>query len=74
VHAPGKDSSDDSKHSFYKDLEQDSFNPFSKYHTKILRDFSTKVGRENIFKPTIGNEILHRDSNHNGVIVFYPKT
>jgi hypothetical protein len=25
------------------------------------------VGRENIFKPTIGNESLHQDSNDNGV-------
>jgi hypothetical protein len=25
------------------------------------------VGRENIFKPTIGNESLHHDSNDNGV-------
>jgi len=25
------------------------------------------VGRENIFKPTIGNESLHQDSNDYGV-------
>jgi hypothetical protein len=25
------------------------------------------VGRENIFKPTFGNESLHQDSNGNGV-------
>ena len=33
----------------------------------LLGDFSAKVGRENIFKPTIGNESLHQDSNDNGV-------
>ena len=33
----------------------------------LLGDFNTKVGRENIFKPTIGNESLHQDSNDNGV-------
>jgi len=33
----------------------------------LLRDFNAKVGIENIFKPTIGNESLHQDSNDNGV-------
>ena len=33
----------------------------------LLGDFNTKVGRENIFKPTIGNDSLHQDSNDNGV-------
>ena len=34
---------------------------------KLLGDFNAKVGRENIFKPTIGNESLHQDSSDNGV-------
>ena len=33
----------------------------------LLGDFKVKVGRENIFKPTIGNESLRQDSNDNGV-------
>jgi hypothetical protein len=33
----------------------------------LLGDFNAKVGRENIFKPTIGNESLHQDNNDNGV-------
>ena len=33
----------------------------------ILGDYNTKVGKENIFKPTIGNESLHQDTNANGV-------
>jgi hypothetical protein len=33
----------------------------------LLGDFSAKVGREDIFKPTIGNESLHEISNYNGV-------
>ena len=32
----------------------------------LLRDFNAKVGKENIFKPTIGNESLHQDSHDNG--------
>jgi len=44
------------------------FYHFPKYHMKILfGDFNAKVGRENIFKPTIENESLHRGSNDNGV-------
>jgi len=33
----------------------------------LLENFNAKVGRENIFKPTTGNESLHQDSNNNGV-------
>ena len=33
----------------------------------LLGDFNAKVGRENIFNPTIANESLHQDSNDNGV-------
>jgi len=33
----------------------------------ILGDFNVKVGRENNFKPTIGNESLHQDSIDNKV-------
>jgi hypothetical protein len=33
----------------------------------LLADFNAKVGREDIFKPTIGNESLHEISNDNGV-------
>jgi len=35
----------------------------------MLGDFNAKVSRENIFKPTIGNESLQQDSNDNGVSV-----
>jgi len=33
----------------------------------LLEDFNGKPGRENIFKPTIGNESVHQDSNDNDV-------
>jgi len=54
VHAPSEEKSDESKDSFYEELEQ-VFDHFPKYHMKILLgDFNAKVGRENVFKPTIG--------------------
>ena len=55
--------------SFYEELER-VFDHFPKYHTKILLgDFNGKMGRENIFKPTTGNESLHQDNNDNWVTV-----
>jgi hypothetical protein len=57
VHAPTEDKTDDVKDSFYVEMER-AFDKFPKYHMKILLGyFNAKVGRENIFKPTIGNEI-----------------
>jgi hypothetical protein len=35
----------------------------------LLGEENAKVGREDIFKPTIGNESLHKISNDNGVRV-----
>jgi len=67
VHAPSEEKSDGSKDILYEELEQ-VFDHFPKYYMKILLgDFNAKVGRENIFKPTIGQESLHHDSNDNGV-------
>jgi hypothetical protein len=55
------------KDSFHEELES-VFDKLPKYHMKILLgDFSAKVGREDIFKPTTGNESPHEISNDNGV-------
>jgi hypothetical protein len=35
----------------------------------LLGDFNAKVGKEGIFKPTIGNESLRETHNHKGVTV-----
>jgi len=67
VHTPSEEKSNDSKDNFYEELDH-VFDNFPKYHTKILfGGFNAKLGRENIFKPTIENESLHQDSNHNDV-------
>jgi hypothetical protein len=52
IHVPTEDKTVDVKDSLYEELER----LFDKFHTKILlEDFNAKVGREYIFKPTIGN-------------------
>jgi hypothetical protein len=69
VHAPTEDKDDIIKDSFYEELEQ-VFDQFPTYHTKILLGyFNTKVGREDIFKPIIGNDSVHEANNDNRVRV-----
>jgi hypothetical protein len=46
------------KDSFYEELERVCDN-FLNVISKFLGDFSAEVGKENIFKPIIGNECLH---------------
>jgi hypothetical protein len=66
VHAPTEDKTDDVKASFYYELEH-MVDKFPKYHMKILlADFNAKVGREDIFKLTIGNGSLQEINNDNG--------
>jgi hypothetical protein len=62
AHAPAEEKINDSKDSLYEELEQ-FFYHFLKYNMKImLGDFNAELGREDIFKPTTGNESLHRAS------------
>jgi hypothetical protein len=56
AHAPCENKSDDVKDSFYEKLGL-VFDQFLWYDVQILFcDFSAKVGREDIFKPTVGSE------------------
>jgi exonuclease III len=67
VHAPREDKGDDVKGRFYEELGR-VFDQFHRHDMKILLGvFNEKVGSENIFKPTIGNESLHEISIDNGV-------
>jgi hypothetical protein len=69
MHTPCESKCDNVKDSFYEDLGR-VFDQFPRYDMKILLgDFHVKVGREDIFKPTIGNESSHEISNDNGVRV-----
>jgi hypothetical protein len=65
VHAPSGEKSDDSKDSVCEELDR-VLGHFPKYHTKILSgEFDAKLRREDIFKPTIRNDILYQDNNDN---------
>jgi hypothetical protein len=67
VRAPCEDKGDDVKVSFYEELGR-VFDLFPRYDMKILLgDFNAKISRESIFKPTIGNQSLHKISNDNAV-------
>jgi hypothetical protein len=69
VHASCEDKSDDIKDSIYQELAR-VFDQFPRYDMKILLgDSNAKVGREDTFKPTIGNESSHEISTGNGVRV-----
>jgi hypothetical protein len=44
------------------------FDKFPKDYMELcLGDFNAKIGREGIFKPTIGNENLHKISDDDGI-------
>jgi hypothetical protein len=59
AHAPTEDKSDDINDRLYEEPKY-VCDKIPKYNmNSLLRDFYTKVGREDIFKPTIGNESLH---------------
>jgi hypothetical protein len=67
VYNLGEEKCDYSNGSFYDKLELVFYN-FPNYHIKILLgDSNAKFGTEDIFKPTIGNESVHQDSNDNWV-------
>jgi formate dehydrogenase assembly factor FdhD len=67
VHTPTEDKCDGIKTSFYEELER-VFDKFPKFHMEMLLGaLNAKVGREDIFKLTIGYETLHQTSNGNGV-------
>jgi exonuclease III len=69
IHAPTKDKIDYMKDTFYEELER-VFDKFPKCRMKILLgDFNAEASREDISKPTTGNESLHKTNNDNGIRV-----
>jgi len=65
VHAPANKKTEEVKEEFYNLLDQ-NINQIADIKI-ILGDFNAKVGKEDIYKPTIGNESLHNETNNNGI-------
>jgi hypothetical protein len=60
VHAPSKEKRDNSKDSFYEELDQD-FDHFPKYHTNILvGDFIQNWGERIYSNPQLGMTVYFR--------------
>ena len=66
VHAPHNESSEDDKDAYYELLEK-TYDDLPAHDIKIvLGDFNAKVGKEEVFRPTIGRYSLHEITNENG--------
>jgi hypothetical protein len=69
IQAPVENKIGHMKDGFYKEIKR-AFYKFHKYHMEILLgDFNAKLDREDIFKPTTGNECLREISNDDGIRV-----
>jgi len=59
--SPSEEKSNDSKDSFWEELDQ-VFEHFPKYYiTILLGDINAKLRRDNIFKPIIRNDSLCKE-------------
>ncbi|XP_014289245.1 craniofacial development protein 2-like [Halyomorpha halys] len=66
VHAPTEVADDEEKDRFYDSLER-TLDAYPSYNVKIIAgDFNAKIGKEEIYRPTIGRHSLHEETNENG--------
>jgi len=62
---PTEEKEDEKKNKFYEKLEE-VYDRLPTHSIKIfLGDFNAKVGRETMYRPTIGKDSLHENSNDN---------
>ena len=66
VHAPHNERPEDEKDTFYRQLNK-AYDSCPRNDIKIvIGDLNAQIGKERIFKPTIGGFSLHCESNENG--------
>lgn len=65
-YAPTEDKSEEVKNAFYDELDRVCDELPSGKPTIFIGDFNAKVGREKVYRPTIGMNSLHSESNENG--------
>jgi exonuclease III len=66
VHAPTEDKDEAEKDEFYNQLERSYDSAPSNDIKMIIGDLNAKLGKEEIYKGTIGKQSLHTDSNDTG--------
>ncbi|KAJ9589104.1 hypothetical protein L9F63_017608 [Diploptera punctata] len=67
VHAPTNEKNEEEKERFYDELDK-IYDECPKRDIKIiLGDLNTQIGKEGMYKPTIGTNSLHTVSNDNGI-------
>ncbi|EJU6350860.1 endonuclease/exonuclease/phosphatase family protein, partial [Salmonella enterica] len=67
AHAPTEDANEEVKDFFYEQLDK-AYSTIPVYDMKlVLGDFNSKVGKEDIYKGTIGMHSLHNITNDNGL-------
>ena len=71
VHAPHNESPESNKDEYYETLTQ-TYDELPAHDIKIVMgDFNAKVGKEEVFRPTIGKFSLHDTTNENGERMIY---